>query len=65
MSDGEYNPELCDEKHKNIWTAITALQTDKKDFEAKIEKKIGFFNLTGIGILVSILTGLILRYYGG
>lgn len=61
MGAGEYNHELCDEKHANIWAAIKALRIEKE----KLERKIAFFNLTGVGILVSILTGLFLSRTGG
>jgi cell division protein ZapA (FtsZ GTPase activity inhibitor) len=57
---GEYNEQLCDEKHKNIWGAITDLQERMKSLRSSM----AVFNTTGIGILVAIITSLIINHIG-
>lgn len=60
MSD-EYSERLCDEKHQNIWAAIT----DLRDQIKSLKKAVAVFNTTGIGILVSMVTSLIINQFGG
>jgi len=55
-----YNSDLCDEIHKNLTSKIVDLQAQID----RLRGTISFFNVTGIGILVAIVTGLILNHSG-
>ena len=56
-----FDEKLCEEKSRNMHKRIDVLEA-KID---KLESKLSFFNLTGVGILVSLLTGLIMNHFGG
>jgi hypothetical protein len=56
----EFNKDLCEEVHKNLTYKILDLQTQID----RLRGTISFFNVTGIGILVAIVTGLILNHTG-
>lgn len=57
----ETDRKLCDEYRKNIWAAIVDIKEDNKN----IRNKLSFFNVTSVGILVAIITGLIVNHFGG
>lgn len=56
-----YDEKLCEEIRKNMWLSITDI---KKEIQ-EIKKKVTYFNVVGIGILVSIVTGLITNLFRG
>ena len=53
--------DLCEEIRKNLHSRIDDLKSDLD----KVEKRVLRFNLIGIGILVSIVTGLLTNLFRG
>lgn len=60
MAD-EYDKELCEERRKNIGRTLDRMQVEIDNLKAKVS----YFNVTGVGILVAIVTGLIINHFGG
>lgn len=60
MADN-YDKELCEEIRKNLHCRIDELKRDIQD----VKRKVAYFNVIGIGILVSIVTGLITNLFRG
>lgn len=56
-----YDKDLCEEVRKNIYACISDLKKEITD----IKKRIAYFNIVGIGILVSIITSLIANLWKG
>lgn len=56
-----FDKDLCEEVRKNIYGCINDLKKEIAD----VKKRIAYFNIVGIGILVSILTSLITNLLKG
>ena len=57
----QYDKDLCEEVRKNLHARIDEL---KKELET-VKRRVLQFNLIGLGILVSIVTGLITNLFRG
>lgn len=57
----QYDKDLCEEVRKNLHARIDEL---KKELET-VKRRVLQFNLIGLGILVSIITGLITNLFRG
>jgi hypothetical protein len=64
-----YDKDLCEEVRKNIYACISDLKKEitdiKKNEITDLKKRIAYFNIVGIGILVSIITSLIANLWKG
>lgn len=56
-----YDKELCEEIRKNMHIRIDGIKKEIDD----LKKKVAYFNVIGIGILVSIITGLVTNLFRG
>lgn len=53
----EYDEKLCEEVRRNIYCCIEDVKREIKDLKGKV----AYFNVVGVGILVSIITSLVIN----